>query len=134
MHGSVCRIREPCFPFPSQRNKKPPYFIPGCYSLYHFEVAGAMLVPSIGDLIRLKSGDSLGPKYNECTQTSHNGKLGVSKPGTKGQQHKSSCAFPHVTARGLKARTSLESVATRAVSQDVCAFLLAYQCLMHKLI
>lgn len=39
-----------------------------------------------------------------------------------GWQCKSSCTFPHVTAQGLKARTPLETVAPRAVSQDVYVF------------
>lgn len=50
------------------------------------------------------------------------------------QQCKSSCAFPHVTAPGLKARTTPWSTVTRAVSQDVCAFLLICHCQMQKLI
>lgn len=41
-----------------------------------------MLVHSVGDLTQLKSGDTLGPKYNECTQTSHNRKPGASTPDT----------------------------------------------------
>lgn len=73
---------EPCFPFPSQRNKKPHHFFPSCCSLYQSEGADAIVVHSIGDLTQLKSGDTLGPKYNECTQTSHNRKPGDSMPDT----------------------------------------------------
>lgn len=83
-----------------------------------------MPVHSIGDLTQLQSGDTLGPKNNECTQIPTTESLELLCLILNRQQCKSSCAFPHVTAQGLKARTTPWSTVTRAVSQDVCVFLL----------
>lgn len=88
-----------------------------------------MLVHSVGDLTQLKSGDTLGPKYN-AHRLPTTESLELLRLILNSQQCKSSCAFPHVTAQGLKARTTPWSTVTRAVSQDVCAFLLICHCLM----
>lgn len=82
MRQSVCRIRALLsLAFPEKQTNKKTLFY-SIYSVYHFEVADAAPVHGIGDLIRLKSGDSHGPKYNERTQTSHKGELGASEPDT----------------------------------------------------
>lgn len=124
MEWKACRMEglEPCFPFSSQRNKKTPHFIPCFAALSQFEVVDTKILHSIADTIGLKSGDSLAPNTINTHRLPTTESLEPLSWTVNGWPCKPSCAFSHVTAQGLKARSPLESVAAREVSLDDCIF------------
>lgn len=112
--------------FPSQRNKKGHCFFPSCCSLYQ---CTAQEISHSLNQVTPQAFNTMNARRFPTTES-----LELLCLTLNSQQCKSSCAFPHVTGQGLKARTTPWSTVTTAVSQGICAFLLMGQSLVQKLI